>query len=216
MHTPPQPQPQPSPRPPAVAVAYHSGRGHTDVLARAVRAGAVSAGAEVTMVGVGAMDDAAWQTLDAADAIVFGSPTYMGSASGAFHVFAESTSRRWARQAWKDKLGSGFTIGACKAGDKDSTLGYFATLGAQHGMLWVSLGLLPGWHLSHESDNDLNRLGYFNGAAATAPGDLPPDAVHKADIATAEHLGERITHLTAIHLAGRALLAGSQRTTAAN
>ncbi|MGW3311517.1 flavodoxin family protein [Streptomyces sp. NPDC001073] len=207
-----QTPPRPLQRPPAVAVAYHSGRGHTDVLAHAVRAGAVSAGAEVTMVGVGAMDDAAWESLDAADAIVFGSPTYMGSASGAFHTFAESTSRRWARQAWKDKLGSGFTIGACKAGDKDSTLGYFQTLGAQHGMLWVSLGLLPGWHLSHESDNDLNRLGYFNGAAATAPGDLPPDAVHKADIATAEHLGERVTRLTAIHLTGRSVLAGERAT----
>ncbi|MER6212234.1 flavodoxin family protein [Streptomyces sp. NPDC001642] len=207
-----QTPPRPLQRPPAVAVAYHSGRGHTDVLAHAVRAGAVSAGAEVTMVGVGAMDDAAWESLDAADAIVFGSPTYMGSASGAFHTFSESTSRRWARQAWKDKLGSGFTIGACKAGDKDSTLGYFQTLGAQHGMIWVSLGLLPGWHLSHESDNDLNRLGYFNGAAATAPGDLPPDAVHKADIATAEHLGERVTRLTAIHLTGRSVLAGERAT----
>ncbi|WP_406117769.1 flavodoxin family protein [Streptomyces sp. NBC_00989] len=197
--------------PPVIAVAYHSGRGHTDVLARSVRAGARSAGAEVTMVGVAAMDDAAWDSLDRADAIVFGAPTHMGSASGAFHVFAESTSRRWARQAWKDKLGSGFTIGACKAGDKDSTLGYFATLGAQHGMIWVSLGLLPGWHLSHESENDLNRLGYFNGAAATAPGDLPADTVHKADIATAEHLGERVARLTAIHLAGRTALTTGQR-----
>ncbi|MEU2944371.1 flavodoxin family protein [Nocardiopsis alba] len=194
-------------KPPTIAIAYHSGRGHTDVLAQSVRAGAEAAGAEVTMVTVDAMDDTKWETLDNADAIIFGAPTYMGSASGKFHTFAESTNKRWGRQAWKDKLGSGFTIGACKAGDKDSTLGYFATLGAQHGMIWVSLGLLPGWHLSHESENDLNRLGYFNGAAATLAGDLPPDAVHKADIATAEHLGERVVQLTAIHLAGRAALA---------
>ncbi|MFE1442312.1 flavodoxin family protein [Streptomyces sp. NPDC058739] len=194
-------------KPPVIAIAYHSGRGHTEVLAQSVRAGAEGTGAEVTMVTVDAMDDAKWETLDSADAIVFGAPTYMGSASGRFHAFAESTNKRWARQAWQDKLGSGFTIGACKAGDKDSTLGYFATLGAQHGMIWVSLGLLPGWHLSHESEHDLNRLGYFNGAAATAPGDLPADAVHKADIATAEHLGERVARLTAVHLAGRAALA---------
>ncbi|MBC7272601.1 MAG: flavodoxin family protein [Streptomyces sp.] len=194
-------------KPPVIVIAYHSGRGHTEVLAQSVRAGALAAGAEVTMVTVDTMDDAKWEALDNADAIVFGAPTYMGSASGKFHTFAESTNKRWARQAWKDKLGSGFTIGACKAGDKDSTLGYFATLGAQHGMIWVSLGLLPGWHLSHESENDLNRLGYFNGAAATLPGDLPPDVMHKADIATAEHLGERVAQLTAIHLAGRAALA---------
>ncbi|MFB8777836.1 flavodoxin family protein [Streptomyces broussonetiae] len=194
-------------KPPVIVIAYHSGRGHTEVLAQSVRAGALAAGADVTMVTVDTMDDAKWEALDNADAIVFGAPTYMGSASGKFHTFAESTNKRWARQAWKDKLGSGFTIGACKAGDKDSTLGYFATLGAQHGMIWVSLGLLPGWHLSHESENDLNRLGYFNGAAATLPGDLPPDVMHKADIATAEHLGERVAQLTAIHLAGRAALA---------
>ncbi|MEU3254576.1 flavodoxin family protein [Streptomyces sp. NPDC006997] len=197
-------------KPPLIVVAYHSGRGHTDVLAQSVRAGAMAAGAEVSMVTVDAMDDTKWETLDNADAIIFGAPTYMGSASGRFHTFAESTNKRWARQAWKDKLGSGFTIGACKAGDKDSTLGYFATLGAQHGMIWVSLGLLPGWHLSHESENDLNRLGYFNGAAATLPGDLPPDLMHKADIATAEHLGERVTQMTAIHLAGRAALAAER------
>lgn len=193
-------------QPPHIAVAYHSGRGHTEVLAQAVRAGAQAAGARTAMVSVDTMDDAKWESLDTADAIVFGAPTYMGSASGKFHAFAESTNKRWARQAWKDKLGSGFTLSACKAGDKDSSLGYFATLGAQHGMIWVSLGLLPGWHLSHESEDDLNRLGYFNGAAGTLPGDLPPDAMHKADIATAEHLGRRVAEQTAAFLAGRAAL----------
>lgn len=192
---------------PKMAIAYHSGNGHTEVLAQSVQAGAKSAGAEVSMVTVEAMDDAKWAVLDEADAIVFGSPTYMGSASGQFHSFAQTTNKRWGRQAWKDKLGSGFTISACKAGDKDTTLGYFATLGAQHGMIWVSLGLLPGWHLSHESEDDLNRLGYFNGAAGTLLGDLPAEDVHKADIATAEYLGGRVAEMTAIHLAGRAALA---------
>ncbi|GAA2674794.1 flavodoxin family protein [Streptomyces aculeolatus] len=191
---------------PKMAIAYHSGNGHTEVLAQSVQAGAKSAGAEVSMVTVEAMDDAKWAVLDEADAIVFGAPTYMGSASGQFHSFAQTTNKRWGRQAWKDKLGSGFTISACKAGDKDTTLGYFATLGAQHGMIWVSLGLLPGWHLSHESEDDLNRLGYFNGAAGTLLGDLPPEDVHKADIATAEYLGGRVAQMTAIHLAGRAAL----------
>lgn len=192
---------------PKMAIAYHSGNGHTEVLAQSVQAGAKSAGAEVSMVTVEAMDDAKWAVLDEADAIVFGSPTYMGSASGQFHSFAQTTNKRWGRQAWKDKLGSGFTISACKAGDKDTTLGYFATLGAQHGMIWVSLGLLPGWHLSHESEDDLNRLGYFNGAAGTLLGDLPAEDVHKADIATAEYLGGRVAQMTAIHLAGRDALA---------
>ncbi|MET9130617.1 flavodoxin family protein [Streptomyces antibioticus] len=191
---------------PSVVIAYYSGFGHTDVLARAVERGAVEAGAEVALVSVDSITDDQWRLLDEADAIVFGSPTYMGSAAGKFHVFAESTSKRWASAAWRDKLGAGFTNAACKAGDKHSTLAYFATLAAQHQMNWVNLGLHPGWHTSAESENDLNRLGYFNGAAASTPADLPADGVSKADIATAEHLGERVARHTAVVLAGRAAL----------
>ncbi|MHA4814460.1 flavodoxin family protein [Streptomyces aculeolatus] len=192
--------------PPGIAIAYHSRRGHTHVLAQAVRTGAEASGAAVTMVLVEEMQESDWETLDAADAIVFGAPTFMGSASSAFHGFAESTSTRWRTESWKDKIGAGFTHSSCKAGDKHSTLGYFATLAAQHQMHWVNLGLAPGWHVSHESENDLNRLGYFNGAAATTMGDLGTDFVHKADIATAEHLGGRVARHTAVVLAGRAAL----------
>jgi NAD(P)H dehydrogenase (quinone) len=194
------------PTTPNIVIAYYSGFGHTDVLAKAVESGATEAGAKVTMIKVDTIDDEGWRTLDEADAIIFGSPTYMGSAAGKFHVFAESTSKRWLAKTWKDKLGAGFTNAACKAGDKHSTLAYFATLGAQHQMNWVNLGLHPGWHTTEESENDLNRLGYFNGAAATTPADLPPEGVHKADIATAEHLGARVAQQTAIVLAGREAL----------
>jgi multimeric flavodoxin WrbA len=194
------------PKTPKVAIAYYSGFGHTEALAKAVEAGATEAGAEVTAVRVETIDDTGWKALDEADAIIFGSPTYMGSAAGKFHVFAESTSKRWLAMAWKDKLGAGFTNAACKAGDKHSTLAYFATLGAQHQMNWINLGLPPGWHTTTQSDNDLNRLGYFNGSAATTPADLPSQNVHKADIATAEHLGARVAQHTAIVLAGREAL----------
>jgi len=176
------------------------------VLAEAVRNGASDAGADVTLVRVDTITDEQWNVLDNADAIIFGSPTYMGSAAGKFHVFAESTSKRWLAAAWKDKLGAGFTNAACKAGDKHSTLAYFATLGAQHQMNWVNLGLHPGWHTTAESENDLNRLGYFNGAAASTPADLPPEGVSKADISTAEHLGARVARHTAIVIAGREAL----------
>jgi len=103
-------------------------------------------------------------------------------------------------------LGAGFPTHPSKAGDKHSTTAYFATLAAQHQMNWINLGLLPGWHTSNESENDLNRLGYFNGAAASTPADLPPEGVSKADIATAEHLGGRVARHTAIVLAGREAL----------
>ncbi|GHD95026.1 flavodoxin family protein [Streptomyces naganishii] len=178
---------------PVVSIAYHSGHGHTAVLAEAVRAGAVEAGAEVHLIKVDEITDEQWAALDASDAIVFGSPTYMGTASGAFHAFAEASSKRWFGQDWRDKLAAGFTNSGSKSGDKLHTLQFFQILAGQHGMHWVNLGLHPGWNSSSASEHDLNRLGFFAGAAAQTNVDEGPEAVHKADIATAEHLGRRIT-----------------------
>ncbi|MDH6577008.1 flavodoxin family protein [Kitasatospora sp. MAP5-34] len=192
---------------PTIAIAFHSGHGHTAVIAEAVARGAAEAGADVVQVAVDAITDEQWEQLDAADAIVFGSPTYMGTASGAFHTFAEATSKRWFTSMWADKLAAGFTNSGSKAGDKHHTLNFFQTLAAQHGMTWVNLGLHPGWNSTTASENDLNRLGYFAGVGTQTPVDGSPDAVHKADIATAEHLGERVAKQAAIVAAGRIALA---------
>ncbi|MFE9624913.1 flavodoxin family protein [Streptomyces sp. NPDC006527] len=189
---------------PVVSIAYHSGYGHTAVLAEAVRSGAVEAGAEVHLIKVDDITEEQWSLLDGSDAIVFGSPTYMGTASSAFHVFAEATSQRWATQAWKDKLAAGFTNSGSKSGDKLHTLQFFQILAAQLGMHWVSLGLLPGWNSTAASENDLNRLGVFLGAAAQTNVDEGPDGVHKADVATAEHLGRRVTETAKAFATGRA------------
>jgi len=192
---------------PTVAIAFHSGYGHTAVLAEAVARGAAATGAEVVQVAVDTITDEQWEQLDAADAIIFGSPTYMGTASGAFHTFAEASSKRWFTMAWKDKVAAGFTNSASKSGDKLHTLQFFTVLAAQHGMHWVNLGLHPGWNSSTASENDLNRLGLFLGAGAQTNQDAGADGVHKADIATAEHLGERVAQQTAVVVAGRAALA---------
>ncbi|MEV6571391.1 flavodoxin family protein [Streptomyces sp. NPDC051577] len=192
---------------PVVSVAYHSGYGHTAVVAEAVRAGAADAGATVHLVKVDEIDDAQWELLDASDAIIFGSPTYMGTASGAFHVFAEATSKRWFGDVWQDKVAAGFTNSGSKSGDKMHTLQFFQTLAAQHAMSWVNLGLKPGWNSTTGSEYDLNRLGFFSGAAAQTNADQGPEAVHKSDIATAEHLGRRVAEHTRVVLAGRAALA---------
>ncbi|MFG2477863.1 flavodoxin family protein [Streptomyces fagopyri] len=189
---------------PVVSIAYHSGYGHTAVLAEAVRAGAAEAGAEVHLIKVDGITDAEWERLDASDAIVFGSPTYMGTASGAFHVFAEASSKRWFGQDWQDKLAAGFTNSGSKSGDKLHTLQFFQILAAQHGMNWINLGLHPGWNSSSASKHDLNRLGVFAGAAAQTNVDGGPETVHKADIATAEHLGRRVAEAARAFSLGRA------------
>ncbi|MFD3756797.1 flavodoxin family protein [Streptomyces sp. NPDC058622] len=199
---------------PVVSIAYHSGYGHTAVVAEAVRIGALEAGATVHLIKVDTIDDAQWELLDASDAIVFGSPTYMGTASGAFHVFAEATSKRWFGDVWQDKVAAGFTNSGSKSGDKLHTLQYFQTLAAQHAMSWVNLGLKPGWNSTAGSENDLNRLGFFSGAAAQTNSDEGPEGVHQADIATAEHLGRRVAEHARVVVAGRAVLADAVLVTA--
>lgn len=190
-----------------VVVAYHSGYGHTRALANEVAEGARQAGAQVALVQVQELSEADWSALDAADAIVFGSPTYMGSASAGFQTFAEASSRRMMAHAWEGKLAAGFTVSASKSGDKVHTLQAIAVFAAQHAMHWVSLGLLPGWNASGASEEDLNRLGFFLGAGAQANADQGEEGVTKADRETAKHLGSRVAGFAQVVAAGRAALA---------
>ena len=192
---------------PVVSIAYHSGFGHTAVLAEAVRDGVTTAGATAHLINVEEISEEQWNLLDASDAIIFGSPTYMGTASAVFHAFAEASSKRWYTQAWKDKIAAGFTISAGKSGDKLNTLQYFTVLAGQHHMQWVGLGLMPGWNTSTASENDLNRLGFFLGAAAQSNQDQGVEGVHKADIATAAELGKRVVEVARVYAAGRTALA---------
>mgnify|MGYP000641484179 CR=1 FL=1 len=179
-----------------VAIAYHSGYGHTKKQAEAVAAGARDAGADVSLIAVDQITDADWATLDAADAIIFGSPVYMGSISAEFKKFMEESSKLWFTQAWKDKLAAGFVNSASFNGDKQTAIIQLATFAAQHGMLWVSLGLLPA-NSSKSERNDLNRMGSSLGAFAQSDSDLGAEVVPPlGDLATARYLGQRVAELT--------------------
>jgi len=177
----------------AIAIVYHSGYGHTQRQAEAVADGVNAVpGAKALLVPV-AEAEANEAALNAADAIIFGAPTYMGSVSAPFKTFMDWSSKAWFGQAWKDKLAAGFTNSASQSGDKFNTLVQLATYAAQHGMIWVSLGLLPGNNNSKGSPDDLNRLGGFLGALAQSNADEGPDkGPSKSDLATARHLGQRV------------------------
>jgi NAD(P)H dehydrogenase (quinone) len=189
---------------PVLAVAYHSGFGHTSTLATAVAAGARAGGAEVAVLAVDAMTDDDWEVLDRADGIVFGSATYMGNVSAGFQGFAEKTGRRCMNGTWRDKVAAGFTNSGAKSGDKLSALVSLAVFAAQHHMHWVNLGLGEGWNSAAGSEHDLNRLGFWLGAGAQTDVDANPDQVHPSDVATCEHLGQRVAVVTAQMVAGRA------------
>jgi len=179
-----------------IAIVHHSGYGHTQRQAEAVAAGARRvANTEVHLLGVDKMDDAFWATLAAADAIVFGAPTYMGSLSAPFKTFMEASSKVWFTQGWQDKLAAGFTCSASQSGDKLNALQQLSVFAAQQAMLWVSLGLLPGNNSSTGSVQDLNRLGSYLGAMAQANADQGADAMLQSDLDTAAHLGRRVAEM---------------------
>ena len=86
-----------------IAIVYFSGYGHTAKLADAVEQGAASvAGAQVETFRIdanGDLPDDALDKLAAADAIVYGSPTYMGGPAWQFKKFADASSKAWYTQA---------------------------------------------------------------------------------------------------------------------
>lgn len=202
----------------SVAVVYDSGsRGHpalsgrTRVLAEAVAKGAEEVEGTVVRLVPVAERVGHWEALDAADAIVFGCPTYMGSGSAVLKAFMEETIQpRFLEQRWKDKLAAGFTNSAGMSGDKLLSLQQLAGFAAQHGMIWVTLGQLPGWQTSAGSADDENRLASFLGLMSQSNADQGPDLAPPAsDRATAERFGRRIGEAAHRWARGRTFAAGT-------
>lgn len=164
----------------AISLAYHSGYGHTERIAHAVADGAGDVeGASVTLHDVTAMTDATWETLDAADAIIFGSPTYMGTTSKEFSAFSQQSSGPWFEKKWVGKVAGGFTVSLSPSGDKSNVFNVLMTLANQHGMLWVSLGHGPGLG----DPNTINRMATTPvpplNLTATTPVTTPPKGTSK-------------------------------------
>lgn len=176
-----------------VVVVYHSGYGHTKAQAEAVARGVESVpGTQVALIPVDQAEARAAE-IDAADAVVFGAPTYMGSVSAPFKAFMDWSSKAWFARTWKNKIAAGFTNSGSQSGDKLNTLVQLTVFAMQHGMIWVGLDLMPGNNNSKGSVEDLNRLGSFMGAMAQSNVDQGPDvAPIDSDRKTAEYLGKRV------------------------
>ena len=177
-----------------IAIVFHSGYGHTQRVAQAVADGA---GAELIAIDAdGNLPEGGWETLNAADAIIFGSPTYMGGASWQFKKFADASSKVWFTRGWQDKVFGGFTNSASFNGDKQVTLQYLNTLASQHGGLWVSLGLPPA-NTKAATRNDVNNLGGSVGLLVQSPSDASAAEVPQGDLDTAKLYGARVAAIAA-------------------
>ncbi|HEY4415576.1 MAG TPA: flavodoxin family protein [Verrucomicrobiae bacterium] len=181
-----------------ISIVYFSGSGHTAKMAEAVNQGAASVtGIKTNLIAINGDDivkgrysnDAVFAQLDASDAIIFGSPTYMGGPAGQFKVFADATAGSWFKSAWRDKVAAGFTVSNSPSGDKFSTLQYFHTLAMQHGMVWIGLGEMP------VQPNGINAVGSFGGAMGVAGQESPDIKPSAGDKQTGEILGKRVAAL---------------------
>ena len=172
-----------------VAIVYHSGFGHTDVIANDVARGVADAGAHATLLRIeaGQTDfDAFFAAIAESDAIIFGSPTYMGAVSAPMKAFMDASAAVYFTKQWKDKLGAAFTVSGSPSGDKLNTLTTLAIFAAQHAMLWIGTGQNPGNNDDTSAATDAeNRLGSFLGAMAQAANDSPEVTPKAGDRATA-------------------------------
>lgn len=180
-----------TPRKLSIAVVYHSQSGNTALLAESVRDGALEAGGvqvELIPIGKNPMD---WNLLASADAIIFGCPTHMGSASADFKGFMDDSVGVWFQGQWRNKIAAGFTNSANLSGDKLNTLMQLTIFAAQHGMIWIGLDVPSDPQGTYEG---LNRVGSWLGSMGTSDrrrldGGLPPE-----DRRTAHYLGRRVAN----------------------
>ncbi|MHA3982867.1 flavodoxin family protein [Acinetobacter venetianus] len=172
-----------------IAVVYYSGYGHTKVVAETFAQTIQASLIEIDQNGE--ISEQAWQTLSEAKGIVFGAPTYMGSAPWQFKKFADATSKVWFTRGWQDKVFAGFTNSASLNGDKQVTLIQLQTLASQHGGIWVSLGLLPA-NTKEAKREDVNNLGGSVGLLVQTPSDASVDEIPTGDLETAKLYAQRV------------------------
>lgn len=181
-----------------VSIVYFSGTGNTRLMAEKILEGAVSiTEVDGVLFPIEGSDikagryrnDVIFAELEKANAIVFGSPTYMGSASAQMKAFMDASSELWIQQTWKDKVAGGFTSGASPSGDKLFTLQQFSVFASQHAMHWVNFGELP-------TEESVNRLGASLGIMAHNPSFEPATELHPGDAETAFLYGKRIATIT--------------------
>ncbi len=174
---------------PKIEIVSYSGTGNTTELAKLI---AAECGARIwELPHDGTVKDKMWDALDAADAILFGSPTYMGGPAWQFKRFADATGERWYNRDWQDKLAGGFTTSGSTNGDKGECMSYFITLANQHGMIWISLGQSSPPSRSNPQ-TATNWSGGNGGVMAIAGRDGMPEG----DLQSAKDYGARVLTLT--------------------
>ena len=173
-----------------IIIPYYSASGHTKRLAEAILEGVKSINRQASLMNISEITDKDWQTLQSAEGIIFGSPTYMGGVAGAFKVFLDDASYQgfWVEQVFADKMAAAFTVATYPSGDKSNTLMQLAIVAAQHGMIWVNNAGV-GRQVSSE-EQSVNACGSWLGLMATSIPDKNK-LISDADKQDAFYFGQR-------------------------
>jgi NAD(P)H dehydrogenase (quinone) len=175
-----------------IAIIYHSEKGRTKLVADAIVKGVQEvSGTQAELISV--TDTIDWGKLQQCDAMIFGCPTYMGSASAPFKKFMDDSGEIWLRHGWKNKFAAGFTNSHSYSGDKLNVLVQLAVFAAQHGMIWIGSGDMP----TGTTPQDVNRLGSFLGVMTQSDTAIDPNAPSDGDRMTAFNLGKRVAEFAA-------------------
>ena len=182
---------------PKAAIAYYSGYGHTARVAEEIKAGIEAHGVQADIYETKRLINQL-DLLDDANTIVFGSPTYMGGPAAEFKQFADASSKKWFEQKWKNKLAAGFTNSGSLSGDKLASLQAFSILAAQHGMIWISTGMMPIQrdHGHGGKPEDINRVGSYLGLMTQSDHAEPSQTPSPGDVESAKLFGQRIAEVT--------------------
>jgi multimeric flavodoxin WrbA len=177
-----------------IIIVYHSAAGHTNLVAQHIAKGALQEINNVLLISVQEATDRLEEFEDA-DTIVFGSPTYFGNVSAEFKKFMDSTGGIWFNQVWKGKLAAGFTNSSTRSGDKLHTLISLSLFAAQHGMLWIPLGIMPQYDETGRQLEEPNGLAAYLGLM-TQSNNARNTFNPPADLRTAELFGQGIGKIT--------------------
>jgi NAD(P)H dehydrogenase (quinone) len=165
-----------------VLVVYHSSTGNTEKMAQGVAEGAKAvSGTSVVLKRVGEVirDD-----LLSADAVIVGSPVYVGSISGQVKTFLDNWGPKFGLEAasrnMRNKVGAAFATGGSVSNGKEITM--LTILGAMlgSGMIVISAG---------------DRFGRF-GASATTGASSP--GIDEKELADARELGKRVAEVASV------------------
>ena len=167
------------PQPVTVLVTYHSVSGNTETMAQAVAEGAKAvSGTSVVLKRVGEVigDD-----LLSSDAVIVGSPVYVGNMSGEVKTFFDNWGRKFGLGTgtgkMRNKVGAAFATGGGISSGKEITMLTILVSMLGHQMIVISGG------------------GGFGASATTGPDSPGIDAKESAE---ARELGKRVAEVAAL------------------